>query len=152
MVTLNVVLYSCPHCTYIFRTARAWWTKGFGSASKWRTPWQAIYGWQHVPSIICTERSKSYQSWMPPPVPCASSAACVGRVSCTTRMKLSSTKLPCMPSSGETDLIGVQISTNGCVGGSDQALLQCAFFSWIRPSQRPTGRKVNTLYVPSRLW
>jgi len=35
---LNVVLYSCPHCTYIFRTARAWWTKGFGSASKRRTP------------------------------------------------------------------------------------------------------------------
>ena len=27
-------------------------------------------------------------------------------------------KLPCMPSSGEPDLIGVQISTNGCVGGN----------------------------------
>ena len=22
--TLNVILYSCPHCTYISRTARAW--------------------------------------------------------------------------------------------------------------------------------
>ena len=38
--TLNVVLYCCPHCTYTFRTARAWWTKGFGSATKWRTPRQ----------------------------------------------------------------------------------------------------------------
>jgi len=33
-----------------------------------------------------------------------------------------------------------------------QALSQCAFFSWIRPSQRSTGRKGNTLYFPSRLW
>jgi len=46
-------------------------------------------------------------------VPRASSAACVGGVSSTTRMKLSSTKLPCMPSSGEPDLVGVQISNNG---------------------------------------
>jgi len=51
-------------------------------------------------------------------VPCASSAACVGRVSSATRMKLSPTKLPCMLRSGEPDLVGVHISTNGCVGGN----------------------------------
>jgi len=114
-------------------------------------PRQVIYDRQHVPSIICTESLTSYLRWMPP-VPCASSATCVGKASCTTLMKLSSTKLPCTPSSGEPNLVGVQISMNGCVGGMGQALSQCAFFSWIRPSQHPTGCKGNTLYVPSRLW
>jgi len=102
-------------------------TKGFGSASKWRTPRQVIYGRQHTPLIICTERSTSYQRWKPP-LPCASSAACVGRVSCTTRMKLSSTKLPCMPSSGEPDLVGVQISTNSCVGGNGPGAITMRLF------------------------
>ena len=61
-------------------------------------------------------------------MPCASSAACVGRVSCTTRMKLSSTKLPCMPSSGEPDLVGVQISTNGCIGGNGPGAIAMRLF------------------------
>ena len=44
---------------------------------------QVMYGRQHAPSIICTERTTSYQRWMPP-VPCASSAAWGEKVSCTT--------------------------------------------------------------------
>ena len=62
------------------------------------------------------------------PVPCASSTACVGRISSTTRMKLSSTKLPCMPSSGEPDLARVQISTNGCVGGNGPGAIAVRLF------------------------
>ena len=79
------------------------------------------------PVDYCTERSTSYQRWTPL-VPCASSAACVGRVSCTTCMKLSSTKLLCMPSSGEPDLVGVQIGTNGCVGGNGPGAIATRLF------------------------
>ena len=127
MFTLNVVLYCRPHCTYTFRTARAWWTKGFGSASKWRTPRQVIDSRQHAPSIICTESLMSYQRCTPP-VPCASSAACVGRVRCTTRKKFSSTKLPCVPSSGEPDLVGMQKSTDCCVGGNGPGAIAMLLF------------------------
>ena len=87
-----------------------------------------IYGRQHAPSIICTERSTSYRR-RTPPVPCASSAGFVGGVSCTTRMKLSSTKVPCMLSSGEHDLLGVQISTKGCVGGNGTGAIAMRLFS-----------------------
>ena len=90
-------------------------------------PWQVICSRQHATSIICTERSTSYQRWTPP-VLCASSAACVRRISSTTRMKLSSMKSLCMPSSGEPDLVGVQISTNGCVGGDGPGAIAMRLF------------------------
>ena len=88
---------------------------------------QVMYGRQHAPSIICTERTTSYQRWMPP-VPCASSAAWGEKASCTTLMKLSSTKVPCTPSSGEPDLVGVQMSTNGCVGGDGPGVTTMRLF------------------------
>jgi len=50
------------------------------------------------------------------------------RVSCTTCMKLSSTKFPCMPSSGEPDLVWVQICTNCCVGSNGPGAIAMRLF------------------------
>jgi len=87
---------------------------------------------------ICTERSTSFQRWTPP-VPCASSAACVARVSSITRMKLSSTKFLCMPSSGDPDLVGVQISNNGGDGPGVIAMRLFQLNSALTPPQRAQG-------------
>ena len=47
----------------------------------------------------------------------------------TTRMKLPSTKLLCMPSSGEPDLVGVQMSTNGCISGDGPGVIAVRLFN-----------------------
>ena len=81
---------------------------------------------------------------------CASSSACVGRVSCTTRMKLSSTKLPCTPSSGEPDLVGVQISTNGCVGGDGPGAIAMRLFQlYFGPHNAPPGARGTHYTFPA---
>ena len=71
----------------------------------------------------------------------ASSAACVGRASSTTRMTLSSTKLLCMTSSGEPGLVGVQISTNGCVGGDGPGAIAMRLFHLKGPHNAPLGAR-----------
>ena len=120
--TLNMVYFECRFVflfsLYIhFQNSTSMANEGFCIGLELANIPASHLRWQHARSIICTERLTSYQRWMPP-VPCASSAAYVEKASCATLMKLSSTNLPCTSSSGEPDLVRVQISTNGCVGSN----------------------------------
>ena len=48
--------------------------------------------------------------------------------------------------------LGCRWARMAALAAMGQALPPCAFFSWVGPSQRPTGRKGNAPHVPSRLW
>ena len=133
--TVNMVYFECRFVLlsslYIyFQNSTSMVNEGFGiglevantPASHLRSAARAIDNLHRA-----SDNMHSYHRWTPP-VPCASSAACVGKASCTTLMKLSSTKLPCTPSSGEPGLVGVQISTNGCVSGNGPGAIAMRLF------------------------